>query len=134
MRRHDRINSWDVVDRSAPHVIGAFLQDGPRDVLYELARSPRWFERRTAIVATGYFIKRGALEDAYRIAEILLRDEDDLVQKATGWMLREAGRKDRDRLVRFLDRHAPAMPRTMLRYATEHLEKAERERYRAMKD
>jgi hypothetical protein len=131
LRRHDRINGWDLVDRSAPHVVGGYLGDKPRDALYQLARSPHWWERRTAIVSTAFFLKQGELEDTFKIAEILLQDGEPMVQKATGWMLREAGRKDPERLRRFLDRHASAMPRTTLRQAIEHLDAEQRERYRA---
>jgi DNA alkylation repair enzyme len=133
LRRHDRINTWDLVDRSAIHVVGDFLRDKPRDVLLELARSQRPMERRTAILSTFAFIRRGDLDDAYRIAEVLVDDDQDLVQKAVGWMLREAGKKDADRLRAFLDTHATTMPRVMLRYAIEKLGREERDRYLAMR-
>jgi 3-methyladenine DNA glycosylase AlkD len=132
LRRHDRINSWDLVDRSAIHVVGEFLRDKPRDVLLELARSDRPMERRTAILSTFAFIRRGDLDDSIRIAELLVNDDQDLVRKAVGWMLREAGKKDADRLRAFLDTHAATMPRVMLRYAIEKLERDERDRYLAM--
>ena len=133
IRRHDRINSWDLVDRSALYVVGQYLFEKPRDVLYRLAHSSDTWERRTAIVSTLYFIKQGDLDDAFKIAEILLEDDQDLVHKATGWALREAGKKDRQGLLRFLDQHAATMPRTALRYALEHFDKDERNHYMGMK-
>jgi len=133
LRRHDRIDNWDLVDRAAPHVVGGWLFDRPRDVLYELAGSANPWERRTAIVSTWYFIRSGQLEDTFRIAEILLHDEHELVRKATGSWLREAGKRDPDRLVRFLEKHAATMPRTTLRYAVGKLEKHVRARLMRMK-
>jgi hypothetical protein len=121
IRRHDRINNWDLVDRAAPYVVGAYLSNKPRDILYRLARSANPCERRTAIVSTYYFIRAGDIDDTFRIAELLVRDEHDLVQKAVGSWIREAGKKDQRRLVRFLETHAASMPRTMLRYAAEKL-------------
>lgn len=93
MRRHDRINNWDLVDRSAPYVVGGYLFDKPRDVLYKLARSKNIWERRTAIVSTYYFVRQGDVADTFNIAEILLHDDHDLIHKATGGWLREAGKK-----------------------------------------
>jgi 3-methyladenine DNA glycosylase AlkD len=129
IRRHDRINSWDLVDRSAPYVIGSYLIDKPRDILYKLARSKDTWERRTAIVSTGYFIRQGDVADTFKIAEMLLEDREDLIHKAAGWMLREAGKHDRQELIRFLDKFAATMPRVTLRYAVEHFDKAERQHY-----
>jgi len=133
IKRHDRINNWDLVDRSAPYVVGGYLADKPRDILYKLARSKNIWERRTAIVSTGYFIRHGDVDDTFKIAEILLTDDQDLIHKATGWMLREAGKKDRQKLLSFLDKHAATMPRTALRYAIEHLDKKQRDHYLRMK-
>ena len=133
IRRHDRIDTWDLVDRSAIHVVGEYLVDKPRDILADLARSPRPMERRTAILSTYAFIRRNDLDDTYRIAETLANDPDELVAKAVGWMLREAGKRDRARLVLFLEAHAPTMPRVMLRYSIEKLDKAERDRLLSMK-
>ncbi len=132
LRRHDRINNWDLVDLAAPFVVGRYLFDRARDALDRLVRSENVWERRTAIVATAYFIRQGDLEDTFRIAELLLGDGHDLIHKAAGGWLREAGRHDRERLLRFLDAHAATMPRTMLRYAMEHLDKEQREHYRRM--
>ena len=114
-------------------MVGEYLRDKPRDVLYQLARSDRPMERRTAILSTFAFIRRGELDDAYRIAELLLEDDVDLVHKAVGWMLREAGKKDEPRLRAFLDEHAPTMPRVMLRYSIEKLDPALRRSYLDMK-
>ncbi len=115
IRRHDRINNWDLVDRSAPWVVGGYLFDKPRDILYKLARSKNIWERRTAIVSTYYFIREGDTADTFRIAEMLLNDKHDLIHKATGGWLREAGKKDPQKLQSLLDRHAATMPRTLLR-------------------
>ncbi|MCK6629150.1 MAG: DNA alkylation repair protein [Anaerolineae bacterium] len=133
LRRHDRINSWDLVDRSAPYVVGGYLFDKPRDILYKLARSNSLWERRTAIVSTGYFIRQDDVADTFKIAEILLNDDQDLIHKATGWMLGEAGQKDRQKLLSFLDQYAATMPRTLLRYALEHFDKEQRGHYMSKK-
>ena len=129
LRRHDRIDNWDLVDRAAPHVVGGWLADKPRDVLYELAQSKSASERRTAIVATWFFIRADDVDDTFRIAELLVDDPHDLVQKAVGSWLREAGKRDQPRLVGFLLKHASTMPRTMLRYATEKLPPATRAKF-----
>jgi hypothetical protein len=133
MRRHDRINNWDLVDRSAPYVVGGYLFDKPRAILYKLVRSENTWERRTAIVSTLYFIRKGDVKDAFKIAEILLRDDQDLIHKATGWALRYAGDKDRQKLLSFLDKHARTMPRTALRYTIEHFDKRQRAHYLSLK-
>lgn len=133
MRRHDRISSWDLVDLCSIYVVGGYLSDKPRGVLYSLAASKNTWKRRTAIVSTAYFIRQGEVEDAFRIAELLLHDKVDLIHKATGWMLRFAGDKDRRRLLRFLDKHAAIMPRVTLRYAMEHLDKKLRGHYLRLK-
>ena len=129
LRRHDRIDTWDLVDRSAPWVVGGYLHTRSREPLYRLARSERWFERRTAIVATYHFIRQGDVGDTFGIAELLADDPHDLVQKAVGGWVREAGKRDADRLHRFLDGHAATMPRTALRYAVEHLDPDLRRHY-----
>lgn len=133
LRRHDRINSWDLVDLGAPYVVGRYLFDKPRDVLYELARSKHWWERRTAIVSTLYFVRQGDVDDTFRIGELLTGDDEDLIHKAAGGLLREAGRKDRAQLLSILDRHAATMPRTLLRYAIEHLDQDQRQHYLGLK-
>ena len=129
LRRHDRINNWDLVDVACRYVIGVYLEDKPRDVLYRLAASANIWERRTAIVSTWWFIRSGDLDDAMALSEVLVNDEQDLIHKAVGWMLRYAGDKDPARLRDFLDRHAPTMPRTMLRYAIEKLSPELRKHY-----
>lgn len=129
LRRHDRINNWDLVDLAAIYVVGGYLFDKPRQVLYKLARSKNTWERRTAILSTAYFIRQGELDDTYQIAELLLHDKEDLVQKAVGWMLRFAGDKERPRLIRFLDQHAATMPRVALRNALEKFDKDQRTHY-----
>jgi len=133
IRRHDRINNWDLVDRSAPYVVGGYLADKPRKILHKLGRSKNMWERRTAIVSTGYFIRQGDVADTFKIAEILLKDDEDLIHKATGWMLRAAGGTDRQKLLSFLDKYSATMPRTALRYAIEHLDKEQRSHYLSMK-
>lgn len=121
LRRTDRINNWDIVDVSCRDVVGGYLQDKARQPLYKLAQSSNIWERRVAIVSTWQFIREGDLADTFKIAELLLNDKHDLVHKAVGWMLREAGKKDETRLKEFLDSHAQRMPRTMLRYSLERL-------------
>jgi len=133
LRRHDRINNWDLVDLAAIYVIGGYLFDKPRSVLYKLARSKNTWERRTAVLSTAYFIRQGDLDDTFKIAETLLKDKEDLIHKATGWMLRFAGDKDRPRLLRFLDQYAATMPRVALRNAMEHFDKEQRDYYLALK-
>lgn len=133
LRRHDRINNWDLVDVCCIHVIGGYLFDKPRRVLYKLAKSTNMWERRTSIVSTAYFIRKGELDDTYKIAELLLTEKEDLVHKATGWMLRFAGDKDRPRLLKFLDQHAATLPRVALRYSMEHLDKKQRDHYLGLK-
>ena len=133
IRRHDRINTWDLVDRSAPYVVGGYLFDKPRKILYKLARSKVMPERRTAIVSTGYFIRQGDVQDTFKIAEMLIDDNEDLIHKATGWMLRAAGDVERQKLINFLDKYAASMPRVTLRYATEHFDKKQRGPYLEMK-
>jgi 3-methyladenine DNA glycosylase AlkD len=133
LHRHDRIDTWDLVDRAAPHVVGGYLADRPRDVLLRLARSENWCERRTAIVATWFFIRQDDLDDTFAVAEILADDPEELVQKAVGGWIREAGKRDQGRLTEFLDRHAATMPRTALRYAVEHLAPDARQHYLSLR-
>lgn len=129
LSRHDRINTWDLVDRAAPHVVGGYLADRPRDPLYELAASADWFRRRTAIVATYFFIRNDDLDDTFAIADLLAHDPEPLVQKAVGGWVREAGKRDPARLDEFLERHAATLPRTALRYAVEHLDPTTRRHF-----
>ena len=133
LRQHDRIDNWDLVDLAAPHVVGGYLFDKPRDVLYELARSENVWERRTAMYATAYFIRKGELDDTFALAEILVDDDHDLIQKAVGGWLREAAKRDQPRLLEFLDRHAATMPRVALRHAIEKIDKDQRAHYLGVK-
>lgn len=131
LRRHDRIDNWDLVDLAAPNVIGNHLRARPRDILYELARSSNPWERRTAIYSTLAFVRLGEITDTIAIASILVNDPHDLVRKPTGGMLREAGKQDQPALRAFLDEHAATMPRVTLRYAVERLDPALRTQYLA---
>jgi 3-methyladenine DNA glycosylase AlkD len=133
LRRHDRINTWDLVDLAAYYVVGPHLVSGKRDILYKLARSKNPWERRTAILATFSFIRYGQLDDTFAIAELLLKEKEDLIQKAVGWALRTTG-SDPAPLADFLDRHAAKMPRPMLRNAIEKLTPAERTHYLGLRD
>jgi 3-methyladenine DNA glycosylase AlkD len=129
-----RVNNWDLVDSSAEHIVGPQVRLGraPASVLDELAASSDLWERRVGVLATFDFIKHGDAGPALRLSDALLADRHDLIQKATGWMLREAGKRvSREVLLGFLDAHAAAMPRTMLSYATEHLDPETRAAYRA---
>lgn len=127
------VNNWDLVDVSCAKVVGRWLLDSDRTPLDKLARSPWLWDRRIAMVSTHAFLRAGQSADTYRLAEVLLRDQHDLIHKATGWMLREAGlRVSADELRAFLDRHAAAMPRTTLRYALERLAPTERAHYLAL--
>jgi 3-methyladenine DNA glycosylase AlkD len=127
------INNWDLVDISAPHIIGEYLLNKPRDVLYQLAHSSYLWRKRIAIVATKTFIKYHQFQDTLQIAEILLADSHDLIYKAVGWMLREVGKRDQAMLESFLQQHASIMPRTMLRYAIEKFEPEKRRFYLTLK-
>jgi 3-methyladenine DNA glycosylase AlkD len=127
------INNWDLVDISAPHIIGAYLEKRNRAPLRRLARSTLLWDRRIAIVATFHFIRLEDFADTLGIAEMLLSDKQDLIHKATGWMLREVGKREVNVLEAFLDRHSRAMPRTMLRYAIEKLPEERRTFYLAAK-
>jgi 3-methyladenine DNA glycosylase AlkD len=123
------INNWDLVDSSAEHIVGVYLSDRGRKPLDRLARSRSIWERRIAILATFHFIRRGEFDATLRIAERLLRDEEDLIHKAVGWMLREVGKRDIKKEEEFLRAHYRQMPRTMLRYAIEKFPEDKRQRY-----
>lgn len=134
LRHLDCVNNWDLVDTSAPAILGAYLQTKKdHAVLYRLARSEKLWRERIAIVATYVLIRAGDFEDTIRIAEILLHHRHDLIHKAVGWMLREMGKKDESTLRAFLEKHAAVMPRTMLRYAIERLPPADRREYMSRK-
>jgi 3-methyladenine DNA glycosylase AlkD len=122
------VNNWDLVDGSAPYIVGQHLLTRPRGILYRLAKSRNLWERRIAIIATMPFIRAGEIEDTFAIAKLLLADDHDLIHKAVGWMLRETGKKSAPALLRFLKENYPALPRTTLRYAIERFPAAERKR------
>jgi len=124
------INNWDLVDLSAPNIVGARLYKRDRKILYRLAKSKSLWERRIAILATFYFIRQSDCADTLKIAKLLLTDQHDLMHKAAGWMLREVGKRCSEKeLKKFLDQYGAEMPRTMLRYAIERLPEKERQRY-----
>lgn len=130
---HESIDNWGLVDRAAPYVVGGYLYDKDRSPLYNLAKSPNPMERRTAIVSTYYFIRKNDIDDTFNIAEILINDSDEYVQKAVGSWIREAGKKDKERLKEFLSKHAMTMPRITLRYAIEKLDHENRKYYLNLK-
>jgi 3-methyladenine DNA glycosylase AlkD len=123
------INNWDLVDLSAKRIVGAFLEDQDRTVLRSLALSDSLWERRIAVLACFHFIAQDDLTDSLKIARVLLHDPHDLIHKAVGWMLREVGKRDPAAEERFLNQHAAAMPRTMLRYAIERFPERKRRKY-----
>lgn len=129
--KHTRkINNWDLVDLSAPNIVGEYLLKKDRKTLYQLAESHNLWEKRIAILSTFAFIKRGESRDALAISKILLNDSHDLIHKAAGWMLRETGKRcGQKTLTGFLDKHTTRMPRTMLRYAIERLPEKTRKNY-----
>ena len=129
LRNAQFINNWDLVDSSAPHIVGAFLWAKDPEVLYGLARSSDLWKRRIAIIATFYFIKRGEFGETLKIARILLSDCEDLIHKAVGWMLREVGKQNLNAEESFLSNHYKRMPRVMLRYAIEKFPESQRQRY-----
>ena len=123
------VNNWNLVDASAPFLVGMHLMNIDRTLLLKLARSESLWERRIAIVSTWHFIRQNDLEWTFRLAEILLKDSQDLIHKAVGWMLREAGKRDEEPLISFLEAYKMRMPRTMLRYAIEKFSAPQRAAY-----
>lgn len=123
------INNWDLVDISAPGIVGEYLLDKNRAILYKFAKSGNLWERRIAIVSTFAFIRKNQFADTLKIAEILLKDKHDLIHKATGWMLREVGKRNQAVLENFLKKNSKRMPRTMLRYSIEKFSPAKRKFY-----
>lgn len=123
------INNWDLVDSSAPKIVGSFLWQKNHQPLFKLARTNHLWKNRIAIVATQYFIKHGQPETTLELAELLLNHRHDLIHKAVGWMLREVGEKNQPRLFAFLNQHVSQMPRTMLRYAIEKLPESKRQSF-----
>lgn len=122
----ERINNWDLVDLSCRFIIGEYLLDKSRDILYQLAQSPLLWDNRIAIVSTYAFIRKGQLEDTYALSDLMMQHSHDLMHKAIGWMLREAGKRDSERLYDYVMSHRADMPRTMLRYAIEKFSPKER--------
>jgi 3-methyladenine DNA glycosylase AlkD len=134
LHSNDRYYERDLVELGARRLVVGWLVVKPHDVVYGMARSADMWERRTAIVATSWFLRTGDVDDTFAIAELLLGDREDLIHKATGGWLRDAGRSSRPRLLAVLDAHAATMPRTALRYAIEHLDKADRDHYLGLKN
>ncbi|MEP7324229.1 MAG: DNA alkylation repair protein [Saprospiraceae bacterium] len=129
IKRHDRVNNWDLVDLGCLYMTGLYLYDKSRTILYKLTKSKNLWERRTAILSTCYFIRQGEVTDTFKIAELLVKDKEDLVHKGAGWMLRFAGDKDPKQLKLFLDKYAATMPRTLLRYAIEKMDAKTKRHY-----
>jgi 3-methyladenine DNA glycosylase AlkD len=123
------INNWDLVDVSAPKIIGNFLFEKEKEILYNLAKSENLWKKRIAIVSTFYFIKKNKFNETLKISEILLKDKNDLIHKAVGWMLREVGKENKEILVNFLRQYYKIMPRTMLRYSIEKFPEIERKKW-----
>ena len=129
LKNRKGINNWDLVDLSAPKIIGAYLIDKEKDLLYKFARSKDLWEKRIAIISTQTFIRKYSFEDTLKISKILLNDKHDLIHKAVGWMLREVGNRDLQTEDEFLKKHYKLMPRTMLRYAIEKFPELKRKAY-----
>ncbi|WP_366183673.1 DNA alkylation repair protein [Flavobacterium ovatum] len=130
---HKWIDNWGLVDRAAPYVVGGYLYNKDKAALYGLAKSKNPMERRTAIVSTYYFIRKNEIEDTFKIAKILVNDSDEYVQKSVGSWIREAGKRNEEKLKHFLEKHATEMPRITQRYAIEKFDKATREHYLKLK-
>ncbi|MBL7054732.1 DNA alkylation repair protein [Candidatus Woesearchaeota archaeon] len=129
LKNTNNVNSWDLVDLSAPNIVGNYLLDKPRGEVYRLAKSKILWERRIAILATFEFIKNNEYRDTLKISEILLKDNHDLIHKAVGWMLREVGKRNQAVEEKFLKKYYKNMPRTMLRYAIERFDEKKRKFY-----
>lgn len=129
LKNTGNINNWDLVDLSAPNIVGKFLLNKDREILYKLANSSNLWEKRISIISTMEFIRNNQFQDTLKIAEILMKDKHDLIHKAVGWMLREVGKRKQDELELFLKKHYKVMPRTMLRYAIERFDEKLRKKY-----
>ena len=129
LKNIDGVNNWDLVDTSAPYILGHYLLGKNKKVLYDFAKSKSIWRKRVAIISTQYFIRQNHFEDTLKIAKLLLQDKHDLIHKAVGWMLREVGNKSLQTELEFLDKHYTIMPRTMLRYAIEKFPKEKRKQY-----
>ncbi|HON01998.1 MAG TPA: DNA alkylation repair protein [Paludibacteraceae bacterium] len=123
------VNNWDLVDASAANILGCYLMDKKRDLLYDFVQSNDLWKQRIAIIATFYFIRYGEFEDTFKISEMLLHHPHDLIHKAVGWMLREVGNRDKEAEINFLLKHYRQMPRTMLRYAIEKFDEGLRRQF-----
>jgi len=133
LKNTEYVNNWDLVDLSAPKIVGAYLVNKDRSILFKLAKSSNLWERRIAVLATFMFIRNNDFEDALCISKLLLHDEHDLIHKAVGWMLREIGKRDQEPIENFLDEYNTQMPRIMLRYAIERFDENKRKFYLAQK-
>ena len=129
LKNKDRINNWDLVDTSASYILGSYLFDKDREVLYRLVKSKNLWHRRIAVIATHYFIKQKDFSDTFKISILLMKDKEDLLHKAVGWMLREIGKQDEKSLTSFLDEYKLYLPRTTLRYAIERLSLTQKKNY-----
>ncbi|HJN62688.1 MAG TPA: DNA alkylation repair protein [Candidatus Paceibacterota bacterium] len=129
LKNKKAINNWDLVDVTTPNIVGDYLKNRDKGLLYKFAKSKDLWQKRIAIVATCVFIKEGNLKDTFKISEILLNDKHDLIHKAVGWMLREAGKKNQKELEKFLSKYSKVMPRTMLRYSLEKFPEIKRKKY-----
>ena len=129
LKHKHRGNNWDLIDCVADKLLGKHIIDIDKSILYELAKSENLWDRRIAIITTFEFIRNKKFDETIKIAEILLKDEHDLIHKAVGWMLREMGKRDEKELIKFLDKHYKKMPRTMLRYAVERLNERRKKIY-----
>jgi len=129
LKNYNNVNNWDLVDISAHRIVGEYLQKRPRKILYDFAKSNNLWKKRIAVISTFAFIRNNELEDTIKLSEVLLCDKHDLIHKATGWVLREVGKKNISVLRKFLDAHLAKMPRMMLRYAIEKMNKTEQQKY-----
>jgi 3-methyladenine DNA glycosylase AlkD len=129
LKNAKQVNNWDLVDLTAPNIIGNYLQDKDKSILYQLARSPNLWEKRIAIVSTYTFIRNNQFKDTLAISKILLNDKHDLIHKAVGWMLREVGKRDQNKLETFLKQNYNKVSRTTLRYAIERFPEEKRRAY-----
>ncbi|MFA6227063.1 MAG: DNA alkylation repair protein [Candidatus Paceibacterota bacterium] len=129
IKNSKQVNNWDLVDLSAPRIVGRYLLNKPKRILYDLVESNNLWKRRVSIISTLAFIKNSELKDTFKLAKILIKDKHDLIHKAVGWMLREAGKVNVGNLEKFLDKFSYKMPRIMLRYAIEKFPENERQKY-----
>ncbi len=129
LKNAKQINNWDLVDLSAPNIIGTHLLKQDRKILYQLANSENLWEKRIAIISTFTFIRNNEFQDTIKVSEVLLNDKHDLIHKAVGWMLREIGKRNEPTLTNFLNKHYKNMPRTMLRYSIEKFSEEKRQAY-----